>query len=174
MLNVYVGWDSYQETAYEVCKYSLIRNSSQPIRVRPLKQSELRNKNLYYRDRDLRASTQFSITRFLVPVIAKHKGWAVFCDSDFLWLEDISKLFDLADNRYAVQVVKHDYTPRFKQKMHRVVQHNYPKKNWSSLVLWNCEHPSNSAVDVELVNEADPSYLHQFKWLKDHEIGEIR
>ena len=71
--------------------------------------------------------------------------------------------------------VQHDYNPTGETKMDGRLQSIYPRKNWSSLVLWNCGHPSNKIVTKELVN--DPSttgkYLHRFSWLKDHEIGEI-
>jgi hypothetical protein len=70
-------------------------------------------------------------------------------------------------------VVKHHYTPKSAVKMNDKVQTTYPKKNWSSLVLWNCEHPANKILTPALVNTASSAYLHQFKWLKDSDIGEL-
>jgi hypothetical protein len=105
--------------------------------------------------------------------LAGYKGWAVFCDCDFLWKCDIARLFDLADDSKAVMVVKHDYTPSSSIKMNNKPQHAYPRKNWSSMILWNCSHPANAILAPELINKVEAGYLHQFKWLKEEEIGEL-
>ena len=103
------------------------------------------------------------------------KGWALFCDCDILFLENVENLFNLADNKYAVMCVQHDYTPKEGLKMDGKQQTIYPRKNWSSLVLWNCEHPSNKIVTKEYVNDPEITgkILHRFSWLKDDEIGSI-
>lgn len=170
--NVYVGWDSKAATAYDVCEYSIKKHCCL-ANVIPLKLSDLRRQLIYSRPDDPLSSTEFTFSRFLVPHLNKYDDWAIFCDCDFLWLEDINDLFDTTDDRYAVMVVKHDYKPKQKMKMDGKAQHQYPRKNWSSLVLWNCSHPSNAQVTPELVNTETGQYLHRFTWLKDHEIGEI-
>ena len=167
-MNIYVGWDSREPIAYDVCKYS-IKKHCNLANVVPLKLTDL----LYNRPDDPLSSTEFTFSRFLVPYLSDYEGWAIFCDSDFLWLHDIYKLFDLTDDKYAVMVAKHDYKPKQAVKMDGKAQHQYPRKNWSSMVLWNCAHPSNEKVTRELVNTETGQYLHRFMWLRDHEIGEI-
>lgn len=172
MYDVYIGYDSREKVAYDVCKYSLIiRNTD--VNVVPLVQDRLRSDKLYWREIDTKASTEFTFTRFLVPYLSNYKGWAVFCDCDFLWLEDIGELFKFADDKYAVMVVQHFYNPKGIIKMDNKIQYLYPRKNWSSMILWNCEHPSNKKLNPDAVNNKPGQFLHQFKWLDDSEIGHI-
>lgn len=174
-MKIFVGWDSREDIAYQVCKHSILSRSSKPVEVIPLKQHELREKELYTRDLDPLSSTEFTFTRFLVPHLTNYEGWAVFVDCDFLFLDDISKLFDLTkDNDHlAVMVVKHNYIPKTTLKMDGKIQQAYPRKNWSSMILWNCAHPSNKALTTDLVNTETGAYLHRFQWLKDNEIGSV-
>ena len=116
-------------------------------------------------------ATEFAISRFCVPFLTK--GWALFMDSDMLVQEDISKLFELRDDRYAVQVVKHKQESGAATKMDGQVQTYYNRKNWSSVVLWNCDHPANKKLTIEMVNSLPGRDLHAFSWLKDEEIGEL-
>lgn len=174
-LKIFVGWDSREDIAFQACKQSLLDTASVDIEVIPLKQRELKRNFLYWRKSDKLASTEFTFTRFLVPELMEFNGWALFIDCDFIAVEDVKKLFDLADDRYAVMCAKHDYTPKEGLKMDGKQQHAYPRKNWSSAVLFNCGHPSNAALNKDLVNdpEIDGKYLHRFSWLKDSEIGEF-
>ena len=173
-MKVFVGWDSREDIAYQVCRHSIVSKQSS-AEVIPLKQNDLRSSNLYWRDVDKLASTEFTFTRFLIPELTNYKGWALFMDCDMILTTDIKKLFDQADDRYAVMCVQHDYTPREGVKMDGQQQTVYPRKNWSSVMLINCAHPSNQAVTKELVNdpEVTGAYLHRFSWLKDEEIGEL-
>lgn len=173
-MKVFVGWDSREDIAYQVCKHSIV--SKQPrAEVVPLKQHELREQNLYWRERDLMASTEFTFTRFLIPELTKFNGWALFMDCDMILTTDIKELFDQADDRYAVMCVQHDYTPKEGTKMDGQRQTVYPRKNWSSVMLINCSHPSNKQLTKELVNnpEIGGAYLHRFSWLQDEEIGTL-
>lgn len=174
MRRVYIGWDPREDIAYQVCKHSIHR-LSENIEVLPLKLNELKSKALVTRPDDPKASTQFTFTRFLVPYLNGYQGWALFIDCDFLARTDINKLFDLADDRYAVQVVKHDYTVKDgESKMDGCVQHAYPRKNWSSCMLFNCAHPKNRQyLYPEFMNKQEMSYLHRFQWLNDNEIGSL-
>ena len=174
MKNIYIGYDSREDLAYQVSKHSLISKSDN-IKVYPLKLTELRNQQLYWRDEDKLGSTEFTFSRFLVPELNKYEGWALFCDCDLLFLEDVNNLFELTDDKYAVMCVQHDYTPKEGTKMDGKQQTIYPRKNWSSVVLWNCSHPSNKQVNKDLVNNPDTTgkFLHRFSWLKDEEIGSI-
>jgi len=174
MINVYIGWDSREPIASDVCEYSLQRNSSEPVNVHMLKQDELRSCMLYARPRDVQSSTEFTFTRFLVPRLNDYQGWAVFCDCDFLWLGNIQELIAQADDRYAVMLVKHDYRPQNTVKMDGKKQEYYPRKNWSSMVLFNCGHPKNAWLTPYHINQATGQELHRFSWLKDEEIGELK
>ena len=171
-MKIFIGYDHREDLAYQVCEYSVKKHQPQSD-IRPLKQHELRASGAYTRPEDSLASTEFSITRFLVPYLAGYKGWAVFCDCDFLFVDDLKHLFDLADPQYAVQCVKHEYVPKKLVKMDGMPQYLYPRKNWSSLVLWNCAHPKNRELGPELVNTASGLFLHQFQWLADEDIGSL-
>lgn len=170
---VYVGWDSREEEAYQVCRFSLTRRTSSPVRVIGLRQPSLRERKVYWRDEDPRASTEFCYTRFLVPALADYKGWAMFCDCDFLWLADVTKLWDLIDDRYAIMCVKHDHRPTEHTKMDGCEQSVYPRKNWSSLMLLNCAHPAMRTLTTDVVNQESGAFLHRFQWLPDELIGEL-
>ena len=173
-MKVFVGYDTREDIAYQVCKHSLeARNKD--VEVIPLKQNDLRNAGWYTRPVDKLASTEFTFTRFLIPELTNFNGWAVFCDSDIIFLEDVKELFDQADDKYAVMCVQHDYAPKEGVKMDGQVQTVYPRKNWSSVMLFNCAHPSNAKLNMDLVNEPEinGAYLHRFSWLQDDEIGEL-
>ena len=173
-MKVFVGYDTREDIAYQVCKHS-IETKSKLADVRPLKQQELRDAGWYTRPVDKLASTEFTFTRFLIPELMDFKGWALFMDCDMILTTDIKELFDQADPKYAVMCVQHDYTPKEGIKMDGQKQTIYPRKNWSSVMLFNCAHPSNAALTMDLVNspEINGAYLHRFSWLKDEEIGEL-
>lgn len=170
---VYIGWDSREVIAADVCEMSIYENASRPVAISMIKQFQLREAGIYNRDVDAQSSTEFTFTRFLVPHLNHYQGWAVFCDCDFLWTGDIQELLAKADDRYAVMVVKHDYRPTNTVKMDGKQQEYYPRKNWSSMILWNCGHPANRALTPEVVNSQTGAYLHRFQWLDDSLIGEI-
>lgn len=170
---VYVGWDSREDIAYQVCRSSLIRHASGPVDVMPLKQDALRESGLYYREGDPLASTEFTYTRFLVPALTGYQGWALFCDCDFLWTADVKQLMALVDDQYAVMCVHHDHNPPETVKMDGAIQTRYPRKNWSSMVLYNCGHPANAALTPELVSRETGAFLHRFQWLDDALIGAV-
>jgi len=173
-MKVFVGYDPREDIAYQVCKHSILTKQPEAI-VRPLVQKELRDAGWYTRPKDKLASTEFTFTRFLVPELANFKGWAVFMDCDMILTTDIKELFDQADDKYAVMCVQHDYTPKEGMKMDGQRQTVYPRKNWSSVVLFNCAHPSNARLTQDMVNdlELNGAYFHRFSWLKDEEIGEL-
>ena len=173
-MKVFVGYDPREDIAYQVCKHSILTKQPEAI-VRPLVQKELRDAGWYTRPKDKLASTEFTFTRFLVPELTNFKGWAVFMDCDMILTTDIKELFDQADDKYAVMCVQHDYTPKEGMKMDGQKQTVYPRKNWSSVVLFNCAHPSNARLTQDMVNdpELNGAYFHRFSWLKDEEIGEL-
>ncbi|KAJ0964397.1 hypothetical protein J5N97_029519 [Dioscorea zingiberensis] len=175
-LKVFVGYDSREDVAYQVCRHSLLKRSSIPLEVIPLKQSELREAGLYTRERGPTESTEFSFTRFLTPYLAGYEGWAMFVDCDFVYLGDLAELLAMApddDDKYAIMCVKHEYTPKEGTKMDGVVQTAYPRKNWSSMVLYNCAHPKNRILTPQLVSSESGAFLHRFMWLEEQEIGSV-
>ena len=173
-MKVFVGYDTREDIAYQVCKHS-IESKQSDASVRPLKQQELRDAGWYTRGIDKLASTEFTFTRFLIPELCNFKGWALFMDCDMILKTDIKELFDQADNQYAVMCVQHDYSPSATTKMDGQQQTVYPRKNWSSVMLFNCGHKSNQTLTQDLVNnpEITGAYLHRFSWLKDKEVGEL-
>jgi hypothetical protein len=179
-MKVYIGFDSRQSfiekfdkvvnAPYEVCEYS-IKKHNPHIEVEPIILSELVDRGCYYRDVDPLASTEFTYSRFLVPFLNDYKGIAVFCDSDFLWNCNVEELLEFYDDTDAVSCVQHDYTPNTTTKMDGLQQTTYPRKNWSSLMMFNCEHPDTQKLSVEVVNTESPKYLHRMSWASS--IGSI-
>jgi lipopolysaccharide biosynthesis glycosyltransferase len=173
MLTVFIGYDSREDIAYRVCRESILKHSSLPVRIIPIKQDELREDGVYLRPHDPLSSTEFSFTRFLVPHLAGYKGWAVFMDCDFLFRHDIYTVMKYRDPKKALFCVKHDYKPTEETKMDGAVQHQYPRKNWSSFMLFNCEHPDTVHLRPRVVNTATGMYLHQMQWTDNENIGEL-
>jgi len=170
---VFVGWDSREDIAYQVCRHSILKRASIPVEVIPIVRQDLIDQGLYQRPTDPLASTEFTYTRFFVPYLAGYEGWALFCDCDFLWLDDIANLTALIDDSYAMMCVHHDHRPTQKTKMDGKTQTVYPRKNWSSMVLYNCGHPANRTLTPEVVSEQTGAYLHRFQWLDDALIGAV-
>ena len=173
-LQVFVGWDPREDIAWEVCRHSILsRTDQKEVVVKPLVQSELRQADLYTREPDTKAATEFSLTRFLTPYIAGQKGYAIFVDCDFLFLTDVREVLTEVDPFKAVSVVQHDYQPTESTKMDGCVQYAYPRKNWSSFMVFNLEHPAVQALTPDVVNKQTPAHLHRFQWLKDEQIGSL-
>lgn len=170
---IFVGYDPREDIAFQVCRHSIMKRSSIPVEIIPIKQSDLRKSGLYWRERGQFESTEFSFTRFLTPSLANYQGWAMFVDCDFLYLADIKELVDLIEDKYAIMCVQHDYTPKETTKMDGAVQTVYPRKNWSSMVLYNCGHPKNKVLTPDAVNSQTGAFLHRFQWLEDDEIGSV-
>lgn len=172
-MKVFIGYDSREDIAYQVCKHSIL-SRTEDVDVEPLKLSELKEKGIYTREDDPLSSTEFTFSRFLVPYLMNYSGWAIFADCDFVFLEDVKKLFNIAKKYdYAVMCAMHDYKPTNSLKMDNKQQFQYPRKNWSSLMIFNCGHPALKELNPEIVNKETGEYLHRFKWLKDDELGAI-
>jgi hypothetical protein len=171
---VYVGYDSREDIAWQVCRHSLLQHATRPIRVIPLKQPTVRELGLYTRPVDATASTEFSLTRFLTPYLAASDGWTVFVDCDFLFTRDITELLEDLDPSKAIYVVQHAYSPSQSIKMDGKAQTVYPRKNWSSFIAFNGRHPDVKALTPDVVNGAAPAYLHRFEWINDDaDIGAL-
>ena len=124
-----------ERVAYHVLSQSLIDHASRPLRITSIARSTL--SGLHARPRVSQQSTDFSFTRFLTPFLSGYEGWSLFMDCDMLARADVAELFALVDDRYAVMVAPHDYVPRDSVKFLSAHQLPYPKKNWSSVVLFN-------------------------------------
>lgn len=179
-MRIFIGYDQDQPLAYEVAAKSLGLVSD--ITPEPLNADHLRNVGLLTRLVDSRGqrydlasgapcSTDFASSRFLVPILCQ-TGWAMFVDCDVLFLASPKQLNTLLDPEKAVMVVKHNHHGHG-TKMGGVVQTNYHRKNWSSVMLFNCDHPSNKRLSLRDVNERPGRDLHAFYWLDDSEIGEL-
>ncbi len=173
VIKVFIGFDQVESVAWHTFAHSIFKRSSRPVAIVPLYLGNL--KNIYTRERDPKQSNEFSFTRFLAPYLANYEGYALFFDSDMMLRDDIAKVFEAVekDPGKAVYVVQHNYKPRDDIKYLGAKQYAYPRKNWSSVVLWNCAHPANRQVTPEYVNTATPMELHRFMWLKDEEIGKL-
>lgn len=174
-MHLYIGFDSSnygQQLAYEVCKRS-VRKYNQEISITPLVLQDLQEQGIFTREVDPLASTEFTYTRFLVPYLSNYQGLAIFCDSDFLWRCNINEVFNFIDDTEALSCVQHDYTPSSSLKMDGKVQTVYPRKNWSSLMVFNCSHQDCHRLTLENVNHQTPKYLHRFEWCDDQNLGSV-
>lgn len=166
MIRIFAGYDPREAIGFHVFVSSLARRTSQPFSVSPI----------FGDQRD--GTNAFIYARFLVPSRCNFQGWALFADgADMLVRDDIAKLWALRDERYAVQVVQHTYrTAKDRKYLGTAIEaknEHYPRKNWSSLILWNCGHPANAHLSDAFVAAMPGSYLHRFEWLDNNEIGSL-
>lgn len=190
--SVWIGFDRREAHAYAVTRHSIVAHLNTPIPIIPLIMSDLQDSGVYTRETIRKdgllydvvsehpMATEFAISRFLVPWLVQSRSpkvrgsrWAVFMDSDMLVRADIDSLFRLGSAQYAAMVVKHDFRPAESTKMDGQVQSMYARKNWSSVILFNVDHPANEWLTPENVNVTPGRDLHRFCWLKDSEIGEL-
>ena len=171
MFQVFIGYDPREAVAYHTLTHSILQRSSIPVAVAPVMQSQL--KGLYTRPRGATESTEFSLTRFLVPALSGYRGWSLFMDCDMLCRADIAQLavYTQQAGDKAVLVCKHDYTPSPERKFLNQVQTVYPRKNWSSVMLFNNERCK--ALSPDYVNSATGLELQRFAWMDDASIGEL-
>lgn len=184
--SVWVGFDPHPAEAqgFAVARGSISRRLHQPVPIRAVSLRTLRARGLYTRPTLMRSgrpwdaisaapmSTEFAISRFLVPTLST-STWALFVDCDVMARTSLWQMLSAADPSKACMVVKHDYTPKHATKMEGQVQTSYERKNWSSVVLWNCEHKATKALTIEMINKQRGLWLHQFSWLDDRDIGEL-
>ena len=170
VLDVFIGYDRQEVVAYHVLCQSILEHSPHPVRFTAINLESLRP--IFEREATSQQSTEFSFSRFLTPYLSSYAGWSLFMDCDMLVRADIGELFALADDRFAVMVCKHDYTPRDEVKFLSRTQSRYAKKNWSSVMLLN--NARCRALTPHYVQTATGLELHQFKWLAgDAEIGDL-
>ena len=196
---IYIGYDSREHEAVRVLQYTINRHSSpQHIHTRTLNLHNLRRSGLYRRAPHIDStcwsetntnqhmkdsfdgrpfSTDFSFSRFLVPMLNNYEGYALFMDCDMYFRTNPYELFRDAikpsQKDYAVWVVKHHDQPNEETKMYGCPQTSYQKKNWSSFILWNCGHPAHHNLTVDDVNTKPGSWLHSFSRLEPSQIGSV-
>lgn len=167
-MKLYVGYDEREAIVYHTFCNSVLTKASKPVSFTPLALNTLN-----YRELHTDGSNAFIYSRFLVPHLNNYQGWALFVDGDMICNEDISQLFALIDNTKAVMVVKHDYKTKHPIKYLGNKNDDYPRKNWSSVILWNCGHAKNKVLSPDYIQQAHGSHLHRFAWLDDNDIGEL-
>lgn len=175
-LHIFIGYDPREAVAYHVCANSAIRHSSKPIVFHPL---ALTNFKSFYEENhntktgltETEPTNQFIFSRFLTPYLMDYHGLALFADGDQIFRDDPAKLFDLHQWGKAVSVVKHDYKTKFPVKYLNQVNMDYERKNWSSVMLFDCGHFDCKKLTPEYVQNATGKQLHRFEWAKDEHIG---
>jgi hypothetical protein len=168
-IKIVVGFDQREAIAYHTFSQSVLEKSSLPVLFLPLSMNTLKGYKETHNDK----SNDFVYSRFLTPYLHNFEGWAIFADGDMVCQSDIKELWDLRDETKALQVVMHDYKTKFNQKYLGNTNENYPRKNWSSLILWNCSHPKHKVLTPDFISNQTGKYLHRFSWLDDEDIGEL-
>jgi lipopolysaccharide biosynthesis glycosyltransferase len=169
IIPIFVGYDPREAIAYHTCVNSIIRNASRPVSIVPVALNLFRDYNETHTD----GSNHFIYTRFLVPHLMQFNGWAIFIDGDMIVRGDIAELWDLQNSYKDVMVVKHDYKTKMPVKYLGAKNEDYPRKNWSSVILWNCNSFPNRKLTPEFVQKSTGSELHRFTWLDDERVGEL-
>jgi lipopolysaccharide biosynthesis glycosyltransferase len=169
MIPVFIGYDPREAIAYHVCANSIIRHATQPVQIIPVALNLFKDYTETHND----GSNHFIYTRFLVPYLMKWQGHAIFIDGDMILRTDISELWNLRRSDTDVQVVKHDYKTKMSEKYLGSKNEDYPRKNWSSVILWNCNSSPNRKLTPEYVMKSSGAHLHRFEWLDDDRIGEL-
>lgn len=166
---IFIGYDPREAIAYHTCANSIIRNSSVPVSIIPLALNLFKD----YTETHTDGSNQFIYSRFLVPHLMEYSSHAIFIDGDMIVRGDIAELWALREFTKDVQVVKHDYKTRMTEKYLGSKNENYPRKNWSSVILWNCSSFPNRKLTPEFIQSSTGSFLHRFSWIDDERIGEL-
>ena len=168
-INIVVGFDQREAIAYHTFTQSIIEKSSVPVFFIPLAVNTLKG----YKETHKDLSNDFIYSRFLTPYLNNFHGWAIFADGDMICQSDIKELWDLRDETKALLVVKHDYVTKANRKYLGNINENYPRKNWSSLILWNCAHPKHRILTPDFIAQQTGQFLHRFSWLDDNDIGDL-
>jgi lipopolysaccharide biosynthesis glycosyltransferase len=172
MLKIFVGMDlKVEPVAYAVFCQSVIEHSSIPVSFTPMALNTLSEYTETHKD----GSNAFIYSRFLVPYLCGFKGMALWVDGDMIVRSDIAELLWEFQQDEAVKVVKHHYQTKHPVKYLGAKNEDYPKKNWSSVMLWNCGHHLNKQLTPKFVMEKDGKYLHRFEWLKypEEQVGKL-
>jgi hypothetical protein len=195
--SVWIGFDTREAAAFGVTRHTLRERLTLGVPIFGLRLGVLRKQGVYNRPTETRLdektghyvlwdaisdapmSTEFAISRFLVPHLmttgfTQRGGFAVFMDCDMLVRANMAELFRFCEQhenrKYAAFCVKHNYQPPEGVKMDGQEQLRYARKNWTSFIVFNCDHPANKALSVELVNKLPGRDLHRLCWLDDDQV----
>ena len=161
MNTIYIGFEPKEEIAFHTLVSSIMKNAKRPVNIVALDRRKLNY--CHKREIDPKQSNSFTYVRFLVPYLQNYKGWALFMDCDMILRTDINELFDWANDDHDVMCVQHpDYKSKLQTKYLGTTQYNYPRKNWSSVMLFNCEKCTTLTPDY--VDTATPADLHRMAW----------
>jgi lipopolysaccharide biosynthesis glycosyltransferase len=169
LIPIFIGYDPREATVFHVCANSIIRTSTSPVSIVPVALNLFKD----YSETHTDGSNHFIYTRFLVPYLMHWCGHAIFIDGDMVVRSDITELWNLRNSMFDVQVVKHDYKTKMPVKYLGAKNEDYPRKNWSSVILWNCNSFPNRILTPEYIMQATGKELHRFTWLDDSRIGEL-
>jgi lipopolysaccharide biosynthesis glycosyltransferase len=169
MIPIFIGYDSRESIAFHVCVNSIIQNTRSPINIIPLSLNLLNEYKEIHND----GSNEFTYSRFLVPYLMNFQGWAIFLDGDMIVRDDINNLWNYRDETKDIMVVKHKYKTKSSVKYLKNKNEDYPRKNWSSVILWNCEKKSHKCLTPQFIENSSGSFLHRFSWLEDNHIGNL-
>lgn len=168
-VRVFIGFDAREAVLPYVCMESIRAHSSVPIAFTLLSAN-----NFGWIERHTDGSNAFTYSRFLVPWLCNFSGHAIFLDGDMIVRDDIAKLWEHRSmGHMGLKVVKHDYRTKYPIKYLGAKNEDYPKKNQSSVIVWDCNYFPNRCLTPEFVAEASGSYLHHFEWLAPHQVGEL-
>lgn len=167
-LRVFIGYDPHETVAYHVLAHSILAHASLPVTIAPLISRTLRS---YHRPRSATQATDFSFTRFLVPYLSDYQGVSIFMDCDMLIQADLAELGQYTRSGHAVYVCPHDYTPRETVKFLGNEQKAYPRKNWSSFMVFR--NAQCRTLTPEYVNTASAADLHRLAWVPEDQIGHL-
>jgi len=194
---IYIGYDPREHLAVEVLTDSIKRHASRPLNIVTLNQKALRRSGLYRRGPHINStcwgsepssdmidefdgrpfSTEFSFSRFLVPFLNQYEGFALFMDCDMYFRSDPCEVFDqyADEDRPALSCVQHEYEGGggIQRKLYGCPQTSYSRKNWSSVMLWNCSHEAHQNLTVDDVSTKPGNWLHNFRWIEDKDIGKL-
>lgn len=168
MIHLFCGFDPRESVGFHTFVSSVLKRASQPVSIVPLSTMGLPE-----------GTNNFTVSRFLVPHLMGYAGRAIFMDAcDMICLGDVAELDAEFDESKAVQVVKH---PAYQSQHARKYigtdmecdQSNYPRKNWASVMLFNCGHPSWSGFNPEFIAELRPIWMLRFAHLPDEQIGAL-
>ena len=166
---IFIGYDPREAVAYHTCANSIIRHASRPVAIIPLALNLFEDYDETHTD----GSNQFIYSRFLVPHLMQYTGWAIFIDGDMIVKGDIVELWEQQHHNKDVMVVKHDYKTKLNEKYLGAKNEDYPRKNWSSVILWNCNSFPNRKLTPAFIQKATGAELHRFTWIEDERIGEL-
>ena len=167
---IFIGYDPREAIVFHVCANSIIRNSSVPVSITPLALNNFKD----YTETHTDGSNQFIYSRFLVPYLTGFSGHAIFIDGDMIVRGDIAELWNYRNQSHAdVHVVKHDYKTKMPVKYLGAKNEDYPRKNWSSVMLFNCNNFPTKKLTPEYIQKSTGAHLHRFEWTDDSRIGEL-